>query len=95
MSAATTKAQGANSKQAGRRMSTKPLRLTVNSAWLIGAAESLENEARGSLYAWIILGQSERYADNMGKAAVLRRAAQMRNISERREFLRNNGARAA
>ena len=69
-------------------------KLTVNTKWLHMAATKLEMEAQESLTAWIILGQAARYCENMGKAAVLRRAAEMKSISERREFLRNNGVAA-
>ena len=69
-------------------------RLTVNSAWLEAAAASLEADAEESLPAWIILGQTSRYSENMEKAAVLRRAAKIKSIAQRREFLRNNGVEA-
>jgi hypothetical protein len=68
--------------------------LTVSSKWLHMAAIKLEMEAQESLPAWILLGQAQRYCENMGKAAVLRRAAEMKNIGQRREFLRNNGVQA-
>jgi hypothetical protein len=73
---------------------SKASKLTVNAKWLQDAAHTLEMEARDSLTAWIVLGQSHRYGENLGKAAVLRRAAEMKNIGERREFLRNNGVQA-
>ena len=69
-------------------------KLTVNAEWLHSAAAQLEIEAEQSLQAWIILGQANRYCENLGKAAVLRRAAEIKNIGERREFLRNNGVDA-
>jgi hypothetical protein len=68
--------------------------LTVSSKWLHMAATKLEMDAQESLPAWILLGQARRYCENMGKAAVLRRAAEMKNIGQRREFLRNNGVQA-
>ncbi len=69
-------------------------KLTVSSTWLHSAAAKLESDAQESLPAWIILGQAGRYCEDMGKAAVLRRAAEMKNIGQRREFLRNNGVAA-
>lgn len=66
-------------------------KLTISAKWLLGAAHTLEMEARESLMAWIVLGQSHRYGENLGKAAVLRRAAEMKNIGERRAFLKANG----
>ncbi len=72
----------------------KTSKLTVNGKWLQDAAHSLEVEARESLTVWVVLGQSHRYGENIGKAAVLRRAAEMKNIGERRELLRNNGVQA-
>lgn len=69
-------------------------KLTVNAKWLEMAAIKLEMNAEESLPAWIILGQASRYCENLGKAAVLRRAAEIKNIGQRREFLRNNGVEA-
>jgi hypothetical protein len=72
-------------------MATK---LTVSTKWLEMAAIRLEMDAKESLPAWIILGQAGRYCENLNKAAVLRRAAEIKNIGQRREFLRNNGVEA-
>jgi hypothetical protein len=69
-------------------------KLTVSSKWLEMAAIQLEMEAEDSLKAWIILGQTERYCQNLGKAAMLRRAAQIKSIAQRRDFLRDNGVLA-
>lgn len=68
--------------------------LTVSSKWLQMAAIKLEMDAEQSLPAWIILGQSERYCQDLGRAAMLRRAAEIKSIAQRREFLRNNGVLA-
>lgn len=68
--------------------------LTVSAKWLEMAAIKLEMDAEQSLQAWIILGQAERYCQNLGKAAMLRRAATVKSIAQRREFLRNNGVEA-
>ena len=65
--------------------------LTVSTKWLEMAAIKLEMDAVESLAAWVILGQAQRYAENLGKAAVLRRAAGIKSIAARRHFLRSNG----
>lgn len=75
-------------------MSSKPRKLTVSQQWLRSAADKLVTDAEESLKAWIVLGQAHRYCENLGKAAVLRRAAEIKNIGQRREFLRNNGVQA-
>jgi hypothetical protein len=67
---------------------------TVSIKWLLGAAEFFEQGAEEALPTWIVLGLTHRYAENMSKAAVFRRAAQMKSISERRQFLRANGIAA-
>ena len=69
-------------------------KLTVSAKWLEMAAIKLEMDAESSLPTWIILGQANRYCEDLGKAAVLRRAAEIKNIGERREYLRNNGVDA-
>lgn len=69
-------------------------KLTVSAKWLEMAAIRLEMEAEESMTTWIILGQSSRYCENLGKASVLRRAATIKNIGQRREFLRHNGVEA-
>jgi len=72
----------------------KMTRLTVSSKWLVSLADQLDRDADQSLHAWIILGQSERYSDTKARARILRRASEIRNIGERREYLRNNGVTA-
>jgi len=72
-------------------MATK---LTVSAKWLELAAIKLEMDAAQSLPAWIYLGQAARYCEDLGKAAMLRRAATIKNMGERRQFLRNNGVEA-
>ncbi len=72
-------------------MTKKARRLTVSTKWLEMAAIKLEMDAEDSLGAWILLGQSERYCEDLGKAAMLRRAAGIKNIGQRRDFLRDNG----
>jgi len=39
----------------------------------------------------VLLGQSNRYSETKARARMLRRAAEIRNIGERREYLHNNG----
>jgi len=69
-------------------------KLTVSTKWLEMAAIKLEMDAEQSLPTWIILGQALRYCENLGRASMLRRAAQIKSIAERREFLRRNGVEA-
>lgn len=68
--------------------------LTVRAKWLTMAAIKLEMDAEQSLPAWILLGQTERYCQDLGKAAMLKRAAEIKGIAARREFLRINGVAA-
>jgi len=69
-------------------------KLTVSVEWLEMAAADLEITAENSLTAWIMCGMVHRYAENMGKAAVLRRAVAIKSIADRRSFLRRNGVEA-
>lgn len=68
--------------------------LTVSTKWLEMAAIKLEIDAQDSLHTWIVLGQAHRYCEDLGKAAMLRKAAGIKSIAERREFLRINGVAA-
>lgn len=68
--------------------------LTVSATWLNQAADQLDRDAEQSMNAWILLGQSERYSQTKARARMLRRAAEIKSISERREYLRNNGEQA-
>lgn len=67
---------------------------TVSVKWLIAAATFFEEAAEEALPAWVVLGLTHRYAENMGKAAVLRRAIDIKSIADRRKFLRANGIEA-
>lgn len=69
-------------------MSRRP---TVSASWLIQAAAQIERDAEQSMKAWILLGQAERYPQEMAKARAMRHAATIRNIGVRREVLRNSG----
>ena len=64
---------------------------TVRPKHLLADAAQIEQNAEQSLAAWIILGQSEKYGIAMKTARALRSAAAERNISVRREILRNSG----
>ena len=64
---------------------------TVRSEHLLRDAGHIERNAIDSLRAWILLGQSDRYVAAMETARALRRAASERNVSTRREILRNAG----
>ena len=73
---------------------TTTTKLTVNTKWLSLAADQIERDAKDSLTAWVLLGQSERYSAALSKAAVLRHATEFKNMGQRREYLRNNGVEA-
>lgn len=64
---------------------------TVSVEALNRAADQIERYAEESLNAWILLRQTDRYGTEMAKARTLRAAARERNISVRREILRNSG----
>lgn len=68
--------------------------LTVSRKWLTHAAAQIETAAKESKIGWFICGKSSRYTEEMEKAAVLRRAAEIKSVSRRREYLRNNGFEA-
>ena len=70
------------------------MKFSSSSKALERMAARLEKHADDSLATWIILGQINRYAEDMGKAAVLRRAIQIESIAARRVFLMNNGIEA-
>lgn len=67
---------------------------TVSTKWLEMAAIKLEIDAQDSLPTWIVLGQAHRYCEDLGKASMLRKAAGIKSIAARREFLRVNGVEA-
>ena len=66
-------------------------RLTVSSKWLVSLADQLDRDADQSLHAWIILGQSERYSEEMKKARAIRSAAEYKSPAIRREIMRDIG----
>jgi hypothetical protein len=67
---------------------------TVSTKWLEMAAIKLEMNAEESLPSWILLGQASRYCEDLGRAVMLRRAAKIKSIAQRRDFLRDNGVTA-
>lgn len=69
-------------------------KLTVSTKWLEMAAIKLEMNAEESLTSWILMGQAARYCEDLGRAAMLRRAAKIKSIAQRRDFLRDNGVLA-
>lgn len=64
---------------------------TVSKNELIKAADQIEADAESALRAWIILGQSEKYTQEMAQARALRNAAEQKSVWLRREILRNAG----
>lgn len=70
---------------------TVPTIYTVKPEYLIADAERIERDAKESLNAWILLGQSEKYSEAMKTANMLRQAAATKSITTRREILRNAG----
>lgn len=75
-------------------LSVEMKRKTVSIKWLNACAAALEDGANENLPFWTVLGLASRYGEQMGKAAVLRRAADIKNIADRRAFLRANGVTA-
>jgi len=69
-------------------------KLTVSTKWLEMAAIKLEMNAEDALPSWILLGQTARYCEDLGRAAMLRRAAKIKSVAQRRDFLRENGVAA-
>ena len=64
---------------------------TVSKEVLQSLAASIERDAKASLTSYVLLGQTERYGDEMRRAATLRHAAAQRSIYVRREILRASG----
>lgn len=67
---------------------------TVMKEALLHEAESIEKSAEDSLASWALLGQTAKFAEAKEKASLLRRAASITNIADRRAFLRSNGIEA-
>lgn len=64
---------------------------TVSAAWCNQAARELMQSAEDNLAAWVLLGTTDRYEKQMHEAAILERAAKLKSVAERREFLRGHG----
>lgn len=68
-----------------------PTIYTVKAKYLIEDAEKIEKSAKENLKAWSILGQTDKYSEAMDTAYKLRAAAAEKNLSIRKEILRNAG----
>lgn len=64
---------------------------TVSKEALIAAADAIERDANAALSAWILLGQSDKYGEEMAAVRVLRSAATYKNLGVRRTILRDAG----
>lgn len=67
---------------------------TVSAAWCNQAARDLIRSAEDNLTAWVLLGKTERYDEQMREAMILQRAAKIKSVADRREFLRGHGIAA-
>lgn len=66
-------------------------KLTVAKGWIEHEASSIEQFASDSLRSLILLGQTNRYRDDMEKVRRLRQIAGLKSIAERRTMLRELG----
>lgn len=64
---------------------------TSSRAALLTMADSQERSARDNAAAWTMLGQSAKILQALDRADTLRRAADIKSVSARREFLRAAG----
>ena len=64
---------------------------TVAAATLEAEAARICEYADRSMPAWVIVGEGDRYAEVMAQARALRRAASIRGIAARRDYLRDAG----
>ena len=69
----------------------KPRKLTISAKWLKSASNQIEQDAKDALHAWVLLGVAQKYLDKMELVRVMRKAAGIKSIAERRTFLRMNG----
>jgi len=67
---------------------------TVSAKWLLQAAAQIERDAAQSLPARLVLRQTDRHEQDIEKARVLRRAAEIKSIAARRDYLREHGVEA-
>ena len=64
---------------------------SVKKSELATIADQIEAFAKSALTAWIILGQSEKYEQDMAQVRALRNAADAKSVWLRREILRTAG----
>jgi hypothetical protein len=64
---------------------------SVKKSELTTIADQIEAFAKSALTAWIMLGQSEKYEQDMAKVRALRNAADAKSVWMRREILRTAG----
>ena len=64
---------------------------SVKKSELIIIADKIETFAKSTLTAWIMLGQSEKYEQDMAQVRALRNAADAKSVWMRREILRTAG----
>jgi len=64
---------------------------TVAKSQLLKTADQIEADAKSALRAWIILGESEKYMNEMAQVRALRNAADAKSVWMRRDILRNAG----
>lgn len=64
---------------------------SVKKSELTTIADQIEADAKSALRAWIILGESEKYTNEMAQVRALRIAADAKSVWMRRDILRNAG----
>jgi hypothetical protein len=64
---------------------------SVKKSELTTIADQIEAFAKSALTAWILLGQSDKYAHDMAQVRALRNAANEKSIWVRREILKSAG----
>ena len=64
---------------------------SVKKSELTTIADQIETFAKSALTAWIMLGQSEKYEQDMAQVRALRNAADANSVWLRREILRTAG----
>ncbi|WP_164631645.1 hypothetical protein [Rhodopseudomonas sp. WA056] len=64
---------------------------TISAQWLKQAADKFEASAMESLPTLALLGQMHKHTVDMEQIAAMRRAAEIKSISARRQFLKDAG----
>jgi len=64
---------------------------SVKKSELTTIADQIEAFAKSAITAWIMLGQSEKYEQDMAQVRALRNAADAKSVWLRREILRTAG----